>query len=192
MQNEHRGQPYESGLVSPHYEACAHWRDAPICSRPSRRDWITHWAGNDASIDCAKSSSKFLSPLRDELDRRPARQTTEATQSFSAWSVRQCVCSVGRKPERQILKLVSPQHHKLTTALGDLRTNRDRSATDRDGFSLNMSVHHRARRSCRRMRGDVSCTRPDLEAKRDRVFARAVGTVRAFNQLIDANVGLSW
>uniref|UniRef100_UPI001C640428 abortive infection family protein n=2 Tax=Xanthomonas citri TaxID=346 RepID=UPI001C640428 len=91
---------------------------------------------------------------------------------------------------RPSLKLVS-QHHKLTTALGDLRNESGPISHGRDGFLAKLSVHHR--RSAV-LSADALVTflhQAYLEAQRDPVSSREPWErFEAFNQLIDTNIGL--
>ena len=163
------------------------------CNRPSRALEHTLGQDNDACIDCAKSIVEvFCHIIVDELD-SPAQpvRPTEATPSFSAWvSAAVRALKLGENQNAKFLKLVS-QHHKLTTALGDLRNESGPVSHGRDGFLAKLSVHHR--RSAI-LSADALVTflhQAYLEAQRDPVSSREPWErFGAFNQLIDANVGL--
>lgn len=126
-------------------EACGHWRDAPMLQQTFEALERTLEQDNDACIDCAKSIVEvFCHIIVDELD-SPAQpvRPTEATPSFSAWvSAAVRVLKLGDNQNTKFLKLVS-QHHKLTTALGDLRNESGPVSHGRDGFLAKLSVHHR-------------------------------------------------
>lgn len=175
-------------------EACLHWRDAPMLQQTFEALERTLEQDNDACIDCAKSIVEvFCHIIVDELD-SPAQpiRPTEATPSFSAWvSAAVRVLKLGENQNAKFLKLVS-QHHKLTTALGDLRNESGPVSHGRDGFLAKLSVHHR--RSAV-LSADALVTflhHAYLEAQRDPVSSREPWErFEAFNQLIDANVGLA-
>ena len=101
--------------------------------------------GNDASIDCAKSIVEvFCRIVLDELDSpsSPVRPQAELP-SFGEWvSAAVRVLKLGDNQNRLFLKLVS-QHHKLTTALGDLRNDSGPVSHGRDAFLARLSDHHR-------------------------------------------------
>lgn len=174
-------------------EACVHWRDAPMLQQTFEALERTLEQDNDACIDCAKSIVEvFCHIIVDELD-SPAQpiRPTEVTPSFSAWvSAAVRVLKLGENQNAKFLKLVS-QHHKLTTALGDLRNESGPVSHGRNGFFARLSVHHR--RSAV-LSADALVTflhQAYLEAQRDPVNSREPWErFEAFNQLIDANVGL--
>ncbi len=174
-------------------EACLHWRNAPMLQQTFEALERTLEQDNDACIDCAKSIVEvFCHIIVDELD-SPAQpvRPTEATPSFSAWvSAAVRVLKLGENQNTKFLKLVS-QHHKLTTALGDLRNESGPVSHGRDGFLAKLSVHHR--RSAV-LSADALVTflhQAYLEVQRDPVSSREPWErFEAFNQLIDATIGL--
>lgn len=174
-------------------EACLHWRDASMLQQTFEALERTLEQDNDACIDCAKSIVEvFCRIIVDELD-SPAQpvKPTDAVPSFSAWvSAAVRVLKLGENQNSKFLKLVS-QHHKLTTALGDLRNESGPVSHGRDGFLAKLSVHHR--RSAI-LSADALVTflhQAYLEAQRDPVSSREPWErFEALNQLIDANIGL--
>ena len=175
-------------------EACVHWRDAPMLQQTFEALERTFEQDNDACIDCAKSIVEvFCRIIVDELDSptQPVKPKA-AAPDFGEWvgaAVR--VLKLGENQNTKFLKLVS-QHHKLTTALGDLRNESGPVSHGRDGFLAKLSVHHR--RSAV-LSADALVTflyQAYLEAQRDPVSSREPWErFDAFNQLIDANVGLT-
>ena len=175
-------------------DACMHWRDAPMLQQTFEALERTLEQDNDACIDCAKSIVEvFCRIIVDELDSpiQPVRPKA-AAPDFGEWvgaAVR--VLKLGENQNTKFLKLVS-QHHKLTTALGDLRNESGPVSHGRDGFLAKLSVHHR--RSAV-LSADALVTflhQAYLEAQRDPVSSREPWErFDAFNQLIDANVGLT-
>ena len=174
-------------------EACAHWRDAPMLQQTFEALERTFEQDNDACIDCAKSIVEvFCRLIVDELDSPTQPIKPKATApDFGEWvgaAVR--VLKLGENQNNKFLKLVS-QHHKLTTALGDLRNESGPVSHGRDGFLAKLSVHHR--RSAL-LSADALVTflhHAYLEAQRDPVTSREPWErFGAFNQLIDANAGL--
>lgn len=174
-------------------EACTHWRDAPMLEQTFEALERTLEQDNDACIDCAKSIVEvFCRIIVDELDSPTQPVKPKATApDFGEWvgaAVR--VLKLGENQNNKFLKLVS-QHHKLTTALGDLRNESGPVSHGRDGFLAKLSVHHR--RSAV-LSADALVTflhHAYLEAQRDPVNSREPWErFGAFNQLIDANAGL--
>jgi hypothetical protein len=101
--------------------------------------------GNDASIDCAKSIVEvFCKIIIDELDSPSSPVRPQGNlPNFGEWvSAAVRVLKLGENPNRLFLKLVS-QHHKLTTALGDLRNESGPASHGRDAFLSRLSEHHR-------------------------------------------------
>jgi hypothetical protein len=175
-------------------EACAHWIEAPMLQQTFEALDRTLEQDNDACIDCAKSIVEvFCRIIVDELD-SPANSVKPKSSApdFGEWvgaAVR--VLKLGENQNAKFLKLVS-QHHKLTTALGDLRNESGPVSHGRDGFLNKLSAHHR--RSAV-LSADALVTflhYAYLEAQRDPVSSREPWQrFETFNQLIDANVGLT-
>lgn len=174
-------------------EACTHWREAQMLQQTFEALERTMEQDNDACIDCAKSIVEvFCRIIVDELDSPTQPVKPRATApDFGEWvgaAVR--VLKLGENQNNKFLKLVS-QHHKLTTALGDLRNESGPVSHGRDGFLAKLSVHHR--RSAV-LSADALVTflhHAYLEAQRDPVNSREPWErFGAFNQLIDANTGL--
>lgn len=175
-------------------EACTHWREAPMLQQTFEALERTLDQDNDACIDCAKSIIEvFCRIIVDELDSPTQPVKPKATApDFGEWvgaAVR--VLKLGENQNSKFLKLVS-QHHKLTTALGDLRNESGPVSHGRDAFLAKLSVHHR--RSAV-LSADALVTflhQAYLEAQRDPVSSREPWErFEVFNRLIDANVGLT-
>ena len=80
----------------------------------------------------------------------------------------------------------------LTTALGDLRNESGPVSHGRDGFLAKLSVHHRRSAVLSADALVMFLHQAYLEAQRDPVSSREPWErFDAFNQLIDANVGLT-
>ncbi|MGO1069777.1 abortive infection family protein [Lysobacter sp. CA199] len=175
-------------------EACTYWRDAPMLQQTFDALDRTLAQDNDACIDCAKSIVEvFCRMIVDELDSRthPVKPKA-AAPDFGEWvaaAVR--VLKLGENQNGKFLKLVS-QHHKLTTALGDLRNESGPISHGRDGFLAKLSVHHR--RSAI-LSADALVTflhQAYLDAQRDPVNSREPWErFEALNELIDRNIGLT-
>jgi Abortive infection C-terminus len=105
----------------------------------------TFETNNDACIDCAKAVVEVVCRiLVDELDSVDgAAKPADESPDFGAWvSAAVKVLKLGNNSDNRFLKLVS-QHHKLTTALGDLRNKQGPVSHGRDGFLDKLSVYHR-------------------------------------------------
>jgi hypothetical protein len=148
---------------------------------------------NDASIDCAKAIVEVVCRIViDELDSPINPVKPKATSpDFGEWvgsAVR--VLKLGENQNNKFLKLVS-QHHKLTTALGDLRNDAGPVSHGRDGFLDRLSAHHR--RSAV-LSADAIVTflhQAYLEAELDLVRTREpYERFDHLHQLIDAQVSL--
>lgn len=175
-------------------EACVHWREAPMLQQTFEALERTFEQDNDACIDCAKSIVEvFCRIIVDELDSpiQPVKPKA-AAPDFGEWvgaAVR--VLKLGENQNTKFLKLVS-QHHKLTTALGDLRNESGPVSHGRDGFLAKLSVHHRRSAVLSADALVMFLHQAYLEAQRDPVSSREPWErFDAFNQLIDANVGLT-
>jgi len=126
-------------------EACLYWRDAPMLQQTLEALERTLAEDNDACIDCAKAIVEVVCRIViDELDSpiNPVKPKA-SSPDFGEWvgaAVR--VLKLGENHNNKFLKLVS-QHHKLTTALGDLRNDAGPVSHGRDGFLDRLSAHHR-------------------------------------------------
>lgn len=174
-------------------EACSHWRDAPMLQQTLEVLERTLAEDNDACIDCAKAIVEVVCRIViDELDSpiNPVKPKA-SSPDFGDWvgsAVR--VLKLGENQNNKFLKLVS-QHHKLTTALGDLRNDSGPVSHGRDGFLERLSVHHR--RSAV-LSADAIVTflhQAYLEAELDLVRTREpYERFDHLNELIDAHVSL--
>ncbi|MBP5056683.1 abortive infection family protein [Pseudomonas chlororaphis] len=175
-------------------DACMHWRDAEMLQQTFDALERTLEQDNDACIDCAKSIVEvFCRIIVDELDSptHPIKPKASAPD-FGEWvgaAVR--VLKLGENQNNKFLKLVS-QHHKLTTALGDLRNESGPVSHGRDGFLNKLSIHHR-RSSI--LAADALVTflhQAYLETHLDPVNSREPWErFESFNQLIDEHVRLT-
>lgn len=126
-------------------EACAHWRDAPMLQQTFEALERTLAENNDACIDAAKAVVEVVCRIVvDELDSpiNPVKPK-ESSPDFGVWvssAVR--VLKLGDNRDSKFQKLVS-QHHKLTSALGDLRNDSGPVSHGREGFLTKLSAHHR-------------------------------------------------
>ncbi|MGL6215303.1 abortive infection family protein [Billgrantia desiderata] len=126
-------------------EACRHWQDAPMLQETFFALENAFSEENDACIDCAKAIVEVVCRIIiDELD-SPVNSVKPKSTSpdFGEWvgsAVR--VLKLGENRNKKFLKLVS-QHHKLTSALGDLRNEAGPVSHGRDGFLEKLSSHHR-------------------------------------------------
>ena len=174
-------------------EACSHWRDAPMLQQTLEVLERTLAEDNDACIDCAKAIVEVVCRIViDELDSpiNPVKPKA-SSPDFGEWvgsAVR--VLKLGENQNNKFLKLVS-QHHKLTTALGDLRNDAGPVSHGRDGFLERLSAHHR--RSAV-LSADAIVTflhQAYLEAELDLVRTREpYERFGHLNELIDAHVSL--
>ena len=174
-------------------EACSYWREAPMLQQTFEALEQTLAEDNDASIDCAKAIVEVVCRiLIDELDSpiNPIKPKA-SSPDFGEWvgsAVR--VLKLGENQNTKFLKLVS-QHHKLTTALGDLRNDAGPVSHGRDGFLDRLSAHHR--RSAV-LSADAIVTflhQAYLEAELDLVRTREpYERFDHLHQLIDAQVSL--
>lgn len=175
-------------------EACTYWRDAPMLQQTFEALERTLGQDNDACIDCAKSIVEvFCRIIVDELDSpiQPVKPKT-TTPDFGEWvSAAVRVLKLGENQNNKFLKLVS-QHHKLTTALGDLRNESGPVSHGRDGFLDKLSVHHRRSAVLSADALVMFLHQAYLETQRDPVTSREPWErFDVFNKLIDANVGLT-
>ena len=126
-------------------EASAHWSDAEMLQQTLESLEQSFKEGKDAVIDSAKSIVEVVCRIIvDELDSvaRPAKPQS-ATPHFGEWvGAAVKVLRLGENQNAKFLKLVS-QHHKLTTALGDLRNDAGPTCHGRDGYLDRLSMHHR-------------------------------------------------
>ena len=126
-------------------EVCGHWRDAPMLQQTFQSLEKALEAENDACIDCAKAIVEVVCQLIvDEFD-SPSHsiRPKESDPSFGAWvssAVR--ALKLGDVRHDKFQKLIS-QHHKLTTALRDLRNDAGPVSHGKEGFLSRLSAHHR-------------------------------------------------
>jgi hypothetical protein len=99
-------------------------------------------ADNDACIDSAKCVIEVVCQIIvNELD--GSLRPKEETPAFGTWvSAAVRALKLGDVRNTAFKKLVS-QHHKLTTALGDLRNDAGPVSHGRDGFIERLSAYHR-------------------------------------------------
>lgn len=126
-------------------EACDHWHEAPMLKQTFEALESSLAEDNDTCIDCAKAIVEVICRVVvDELDSpiSPVKPKGSATD-FGEWvSAAVRVLRLGDNRDSKFQKLVS-QHHKLTSALGDLRNESGPASHGREGFLAKLSVHHR-------------------------------------------------
>lgn len=125
--------------------ACDYWRNAPMLQQTFQALEHSLEQDNDACIDCAKSIVEVVCRIViDELDSPISSvKPKSANPDFGEWlSSVVRVLKLGDSRNNKFQKLVS-QHHKLTTALGDLRNDAGPISHGRDGFLTRLSAHHR-------------------------------------------------
>lgn len=126
-------------------EAYRHWRDAPMLQQTFTALEDAVAKNNDACIDCAKAMVEVVCRIIvDELDSplSPVKPKS-TTPDFGEWmSAAVKALKLGENRNSKFLKLVS-QHHKLTSALGDLRNDAGPVSHGRDGFLDTLSSYHR-------------------------------------------------
>jgi hypothetical protein len=174
-------------------EACSYWREAPMLQQTFAALEEAVAKENDACIDCAKAIVEVVCRIIvDELDSLTSPVKPKVTSpDFGEWvssAVR--ALRLGENRNNKFLKLVS-QHHKLTSALGDLRNDAGPVSHGRDGFLDKLSPYHR-RAAVLSADGIVAFLHQAyLEAELDCVRSRE--PYERFNHLheiIDASVGL--
>ena len=126
-------------------DVCSHWKEAPMLQQTYNALEKSVLEGNDACIDCAKSLVEVVCRIIIDEHDSPTNpcKPTEELPSFGTWvssAVR--ALRLGENQNTKFLKLVS-QHHKLTTALGNLRNDSGPVSHGRDGFLSRLSDHHR-------------------------------------------------
>jgi len=174
-------------------EACSHWRDAPMLQQTFAALEEAVAKENDACIDCAKAIVEVVCRIIvDELDSpiNPVKPKA-ASPDFGEWvssAVR--VLKLGENRNNKFLKLVS-QHHKLTSALGDLRNDAGPVSHGRDGFLDKLSSYHR-RSAVLSADGIITFLHQAyLEAELDYVRSREpYERFSHLHEIIDAHVGL--
>lgn len=174
-------------------EACLYWREAPMLQQTFDALERTLDQDNDACIDCAKSIVEvFCRIIVDELDSpiQPIKPKVTAPD-FGEWvSAAVRLLKLGENKNNKFLKLVS-QHHKLTTALGDLRNESGPVSHGRDGFLAKLSIHHRRSAVLSADALVMFLHQAYLEARRDPVNSREPWErFDEFNRLIDTHIGL--
>jgi len=123
-------------------ECCAYWREAPMLQQTFEALEKSFSADNDACIDSAKCVIEVVCQIIvNELD--GSLRPKEETPAFGTWvSAAVRALKLGDVRNTAFKKLVS-QHHKLTTALGDLRNDAGPVSHGRDGFIERLSAYHR-------------------------------------------------
>lgn len=126
-------------------EACHHWRDTPMLQQTFEALEHTLDQNNDACIDCAKTMVEVvcrvivesfhttLTPLK------PAQETPSLSDWLSA-AVR--ALKLGDIRDEKFKKLVS-SHHKLASALTDLRNQAGPASHGKDPYLERLAIHHR-------------------------------------------------
>lgn len=126
-------------------EACSHWRDAPMLQQNLEALEQTLDQDNDTCIDCAKTMvevvcrvivESFHSPL---VQLKPVKETPSLSDWLSA-AVR--ALKLGDIRDDKFKKLVS-SHHKLASALNDLRNQAGPASHGKDPYLERLAIHHR-------------------------------------------------
>jgi hypothetical protein len=124
---------------------CFHWRDASMLQETFAAMEKAFGDNNHACIDSAKAMVEVACRIivGDLLAPGDAGYPNGSTPDFGDWlsgAVR--ALKLGDVRHDRFRKLVSA-HHKLTTALGDLRNAAGPTSHGRDGFIAKLSDHHR-------------------------------------------------
>jgi hypothetical protein len=126
-------------------EVCGYWGSAPTLQQSLAALEQTLAEDNDACIDCAKAIvevvcrvivESFDSPLT------PCKPRAD-TPTLSEWltaAVR--ALKLGDIRDEKFKKLVS-SHHKLSTALNDLRNHAGTASHGKDPYLEKLAIHHR-------------------------------------------------
>jgi hypothetical protein len=126
-------------------ECCAHWQNAPMRQQTFDALENSFSTDNDACIDSAKCIVEVVCQIIvDELDSATLQiKPKEANPSFGVW-VAAAVRSLklGDIRYNAFRKLIS-DHHRLTTALGDLRNDAGPVSHGKDAFIEKLSAYHR-------------------------------------------------
>ncbi|MEH6687777.1 MAG: abortive infection family protein [Halopseudomonas sabulinigri] len=126
-------------------EACSHWRDAPMLQQTFEALEQALDQNNDACIDCAKTIievvcrviiESFHTPL---VPLKPIKETPTLSDWLSS-AVR--ALKLGDIRDDKFKKLVS-SHHKLASALNDLRNQAGPSSHGKDPYLERLAIHHR-------------------------------------------------
>ncbi len=124
---------------------CTHWRSAPMLQQTFESLEREFDENSDACIDAAKAVVECACRvIIDNLD-NPANpvKPPDENPAFGAWvSAAVRVLELSEVRDDAFKKLIS-QHHKLTTALGDLRNKAGTLSHGKDGFISKLSIHHR-------------------------------------------------
>ncbi|TJY61156.1 hypothetical protein E4T66_08985 [Sinimarinibacterium sp. CAU 1509] len=126
-------------------EACLHWRDAPMLQQSLEALEQTLEQDNDACIDCAKAIVEVVCQVIVESFDNPLAplKPKAETPSLSEWltaAVR--ALKLGDIRDEKFKKLVS-SHHKLSTALNDLRNHAGTASHGKDPYLERLAIHHR-------------------------------------------------
>ena len=124
---------------------CSHWSHAPMLQQTLETLEREFDDNNDACIDAAKAIVECACRVIVENLDNPAspHKPLEENPDFGRWvtaAVR--TLELGEIRDEAFKKLVS-QHHKLTTALGELRNKAGTMSHGKDGFIAKLSTHHR-------------------------------------------------
>jgi len=126
-------------------EACSHWRDAPMLQQNLQALEQNLDQDNDACIDCAKTIVEVVCRVIVESFDSPLTplKPVQETPSLSDWltaAVR--ALKLGDIRDEKFKKLVS-SHHKLATALNDLRNHAGPASHGKDPYLERLAIHHR-------------------------------------------------
>lgn len=175
-------------------EACGYWRDAPMLQQNLQALEQTLAEDNDACIDCAKAIvevvcrvivESFDSPLT------PCKPKAD-TPTLSEWltaAVR--ALKLGDIRDEKFKKLVS-SHHKLSTALNDLRNHAGPASHGKDPYLEKLAIHHRRSAVLAADAIVAFLHKAYLDAQLEPASSREPWErFTAYNEQIDAQVGLA-
>lgn len=124
---------------------CSYWRDASMLHETFAAMETAFADDNDACIDSAKAMVEVACRIivGDILVPGDPGHPVGENPDFGAWlagAIR--ALKLGDVRHDRFMKLVSA-HHKLTTALGDLRNAAGPTSHGKDGFIAKLTDHHR-------------------------------------------------
>lgn len=175
-------------------EVCSHWRDAPMLQQTFEALEQALDQNNDACIDCAKTIvevvcrvivESFHTPL---VPLKPIKETPTLSDWLSS-AVR--ALKLGDIRDDKFKKLVS-SHHKLASALNDLRNQAGPASHGKDPYLERLAIHHRRSAVLSADAIVVFLHKAYLDAQLDPGNSREPWERFAeTNTLIDAHVGLT-
>lgn len=175
-------------------EACSHWRDAPMLQQNLEALEQTLDQDNDTCIDCAKAIVEVVCRVIVESfhTAQAPLKPVQDTPTLSDWltaAIR--ALKLGDIRDDKFKKLVS-SHHKLATALNDLRNQAGPASHGKDPYLERLAVHHRRSAVLAADAIVAFLHKAYLDTQLDPASSREPWERFAeHNALIDAHVGLS-